>query len=364
MATTVVALLLWIAAAMRIWRAWQKRHAAGLRAIAIALVAIAVAATVNIPDVAKWVDNTSGWPNVADLIKQIAIVGAACGNQVMLLHLQTPPGENTPDAGRIRVRWTAAAAVAGLSLLLFLIGGRHHEAGALFARVYAGTPWLSESRLVVTIYAAVILSLVVRLCLKQWDRSALGRGVLLLASGASVMVIYCVARAIFLVGHRLGYAVPNAVFDFGTRCVQVGLPLVAIGTLLPAFETWLRARRDLAGLGPLWDHLAPTMPMVGGGEPPRHAELSLFADHRVVKVQDGLYLLAQLAGMPAGTGSLSRDRNPPDDAEAIALWLRIGTPGDVTLAMLATPVQHTDRSWCVLVARSFAQTAPRKVPVT
>lgn len=364
MAATVVAVLLWLAAGMRIWRSWQKRHADALRAIAIALVAIAVAATVNIPEVARWVDDTCGWPNAADLIKQIGIVVAACANQVMLLHLQTAPGEEPPAAGRIRARWAAAGAVSALSVMLFLIGGRHREVGTEFARVYAGTRWLSESRLVVTIYAAVILSLVVRLCFKQWDRSALGRGVLILAAGAAVMVIYCIARTIFLVGHRFGYAVPNSVFDFGTHCVQLGLPLVAIGTLLPAFETWLRARGDLARLAPLWNHLAPTLPMVAAGDTPRNAELSLVADHRVVQVQDGLYLLAQLAGLPAGSTPLARNRNPEVDARTIALWLRGGAPGDVTVEMLATPAQLTDRAWCVLVARSFAQTSPGEVSVT
>ena len=354
MTAVVVAVMLWAAAAMRTWRSVQKRHASGLRAIAVALIAIAVAATVNIPEVARWVDDVVGWPNIADLIKQIGIVVAACGNQVMLLHLQTAPGEMPPDAGRIRARWNGAAAVSVLSVALFLIGGRHHEAGAQFARVYAGTPWLSESRLVVTLYAAVILSLVVRLCIKQLDRSALGRGVLILAAGAGVMVIYCIARTIFLVGRRLGAAVPMSVFDLGTHLAQLGLPLVAIGTLLPAFETWLRARRDLKSLTPLWTHLAPTLPMVGGGEPPAHAELSLIADHRVVKVQDGLYLLAQLAGLPEGSGGLERNRDPRSDAAAVAGWLNGGPTTSVTVSMLATPAQLSDRAWCVLIARSFA----------
>lgn len=355
MAALLVAVMLWAAAGMRAWRSLQKRHAAGLRAIAIALIAIAVAATVNIPDVARWVDDTSGWPNIADLIKQIGIVVAACSNQVMLLHLQTASGEKPPDAGRIRARWNGAATVSVLSVVLFLLGGRHREAGAQFARVYAGTPWLSESRLVVTVYAAVILSLVVRLCLKQLDRSALGRGVLILAAGAGVMVTYCIARTIFLVGHRLGAAVPTSVFDLGTHLAQLGLPLVAIGTLLPAFETWLRARRDLDSLAPLWKHLAPTMTMVGAGELPRHAELSLIADHRVVKVQDGLYLLAQLAGLPEGSAGLARNRDAGSDAAAIADWLRGRSATGVSVAMLATPAQLNDRAWCVLIARDFAQ---------
>lgn len=364
MTAVLVAVMLWAAAVMRTWRSWQKRHAAGLQAIAIALIAIAVAATVNIPDVARGVDKALGWPNIADLIKQIGIVVAACGNQVMLLHLQTAPGTESPDAGRIRARWNGAAAVSVLSMVLFLLGGRHPEAGAQFARVYAGTPWLSESRLVVTVYAAVILSLVVRLCLKQLDRSALGRGVLILAAGAGVMVIYCIFRTVYLVGHRLGDAMPTSVFDLGTHLAQVGLPLVAIGTLLPAFETWLRARRDLDSLAPLWKHLAPTLPMVGGGEPPRHAELSLVADHRVVKVQDGLYLLAQLAGLPEGSPGLARNRDLGADATAIGAWLRGGSPSNVSVAMLATPAQLTDRSWCVLIARNFAQAEPGGVAVS
>jgi hypothetical protein len=211
------------------------------------------------------------------------------------------------------------------------------------------------------VYAAVILSLVVRLCLRQLDRSALGRGVLILAAGAGVMVVYCIARTVFLVGHRLGEPVPAWVFDVGTVLAGVGLPLVAIGTLLPAIETWLRARRDLMSLAPLWMHLAPTVPALGGGDPPGHAELSLVADHRVVKIQDGLYLLAQLADLPAGSDGLVRVRDAEADAAALAGWLRGGPTLDITVATLTTPAQLTDRAWCVLIARNFADASPATV---
>jgi hypothetical protein len=219
MDTIGVAVLLWLAAGIRIWRSAQKPHAAGLRALAIALVAIAIAATVNIQVVATWVDTTSRWPNIGDLVKQITIVIAACGNQVMLLHLQADSSGDTAGAyhdepaRRIRGHWAVAAGVSALSMMLFLIGGRYREVGTEFARIYAGTPWLSDSRVVVTVYAAVILCFVVRLCLKQVERSALGRGILLLAVGSAIVVIYCVARIVFLLGHRIGIAVPNSVFD-------------------------------------------------------------------------------------------------------------------------------------------------------
>jgi hypothetical protein len=367
MDTIGVAVLLWLAAGIRIWRSAQKPHAAGLRALAIALVAIAIAATVNIPVVATWVDTTSRWPNIGDLVKQITIVIAACGNQVMLLHLQADSSGDTAGtyhdepARRIRGHWAAAAAVSALSMMLFLIGGRYREVGTEFARIYAGTPWLSDSRVVVTVYAAVILCFVVRLCLKQVERSALGRGILLLAVGSAVVVIYCVARIVFLLGHRIGIAVPNSVFDFGTICIDIGLPLVALGTLVPAFEMWRRARRDLRGLSPLWEHLVPIMPVVGGGDPPRDAELSLVADHRVVKIQDGLYVLGQRSGLPDGT--VIENRLPRADAAALSAWLRGDPTSNATLAMLQTPSHLTDREWSVLIARTFADPPVTGAPV-
>ena len=143
MDTIGVAVLLWLAAGIRIWRSAQKPHAAGLRALAIALVAIAIAATVNIQVVATWVDTTSRWANIGDLVKQITIVVAACGNQVMLLHLQADSSGDTAGvyrdepARRIRGHWAVAAGVSALSMMLFLIGGRYREVGTEFARIYA-----------------------------------------------------------------------------------------------------------------------------------------------------------------------------------------------------------------------------------
>ena len=239
------ALLLWCAAGFRWWRLAQRPHAPALRAIAIALVAIAVAATVNVPSIARGLDRLVDWPNIADVIKQIGIVIAACGNQMMLLHLDrgTDMGPNAA-----RARWTLAGVVSLGSVALFLAAGRVQEAaGDHFAEAYAGTRWLAESRLLVTVYAGLMLGAVVVLCVRHATATALGRGVVVVGAGAAVMVVYCVLRVVYIGGHRLGYAVPASLYTAGTDLAKLGLPLVAIGTLAPAAEAWLRARRDLAG---------------------------------------------------------------------------------------------------------------------
>jgi len=360
MSLVFVALLMWLAAIVRVWRATQRPHAAGLRSIAIALVSIAIATTVNVPAVASWFDALVRWPNSADLVKQLTIVIAAAGNQIMLLHLRRDElGDSTESRpARTGIRWALATAICLASSACFFVGGRQAEA-AEFARTYAGTPWLSESRLIVTVYAAVILASVTRLCLQQWDRSVLGRGILLLASGAGVMVLYCIARIIFLVGHRLGYAVSGDLYELGTTISKIGLPLVAIGTLLPTVEAWWYARRDLKRLDPLWSALSDDLAKVQVGRPTRYEDLTLVVDHRVVMIQDALYVRAQMAGV--GESEEHVTSAAVDRAAAVATWIR-DKESPLSLADIRTPESFTERAWCLLVSSSLELQHPQVVP--
>ena len=91
------------------------------------------------------------------------------------------------------------------------------------------------------------------------------------------------------------------------------------------------------------------------------AELSLVADHRVVKIQDGLYVLGQRSGLPEGT--VNENRLPQADAAALSAWLRGDPTSNATLAMLQTPAHLTDREWSVLIAHTFADPAVTSAPV-
>ena len=148
--------LLWAAALVRLVRGRRRRHAGSLHAITVALFAIALAGTVDIPYISTLMDRMTRWTNTGPALKSVCIIVAAAANQVMLLHLVRGRSLRRRD---VKVRWWAAAAASALSLVLFAAAGRL-PVDDMFTRDLGVHPWAAASRLLVELYAAYVLSLV------------------------------------------------------------------------------------------------------------------------------------------------------------------------------------------------------------
>jgi hypothetical protein len=114
----LVAAVLWCTFLARFWR-WRQRHADRQSAAScLALGAVAVTITATSPSVADTLDRVL-WPNLAELVVSL---GIALGSWAMLSLVRAEP-DLPPSQGRRRAL-TGFLAIAGLTVLLFLLAGR------------------------------------------------------------------------------------------------------------------------------------------------------------------------------------------------------------------------------------------------
>lgn len=354
MVTTFAAVVLWTAALFRGWRSFQNPHSRSLRAIAVALTGIAISATVNVALVAREVDAWTGWPNVGELVKELGIVLSACATLVMFWHLTRGPSTEEGESWRrvTQVCWGVASMVGCVALILFVAGGRTAEANGInFNLINASRPWIAESSLLVTAYAVVILALVAWLCARQATTSPLGRGITVLAAACVVLVLYGVARMVYIGGHRYGLDVPLNVYTAGTYLSELGLPLLALGSLVAPGELYVRSRRELRRMARLWEWVTSKQPGSVTHEP-RWRELSHVVEHKATQIQDALYLTALSRGLGSGSPTPTDARVR---ARGVVSWL-LGddsTCDAVSLKWLSAPPEITSKEWVLLLAEEF-----------
>lgn len=215
-----------------------------------------------------------------------------------------------------------------------------------FTRDIGGHHWAAASRLVVELYAAYVLSKVALLCRRELNRSPLGRGLALLGAGAATLVVHAALRMAYIGGNALGLGVPVGVFRVGSVVAALGLGLVAIGTMATPVEQALRARLELRNLTPLWRDTTGSAPQsMSRNFVPGGAAASV--DHRVVQVQDAMYLMAVDRG---SDGAEIGDELPPSRAARISRWVSDESDQSVTPAHLAAPVGVSDRTWIQMIA--------------
>ena len=376
-----VTVVFWLAALVRAWR-WHQARAKGsnspaLRAIAIALLAIAVALTLDLPAVQRALAegplDTHTPDNLADLGKQLAIVSGAWACQSLLLHLTRGP-EATRDSERARAVLAAAVAIVSTAIYAVpLIAPRlGREPGSGIA-----VPFITESRLLVLLYAGTVLLFVMMLCWSHRASGSLGSGVWVMGAGCGVMVAYALARITYFSAAHYGHTLLPGVYRLGDVLQVVGLGLIAVGTLIPRLGRALanrRRRRAYTELEPLWQLVTSRVPGVVFTATPAHDVAAWQLDRRVIEIQDGLVIL-ESGLMPPPASS-----DQPDDADsatdnsagrsasrlAAALTNSPGTarvvvggdPASDPESRLITPPDGVDPvRWLVQVARALPQAA-------
>lgn len=298
-----VAAVFWLAAAIRAWRWRQYPDSPALRAVAIALLAIAIAATLDIPYVRDLFTGGQDDPsafNPGNMGKQIAIVVGAWACQSLLLHLTEGPAVT---AGSERRRALLALTVGTAAAVVYVVRGltstREPD-----PRTGLEQPWAVEARLIVFVYAGIVLALVARLCWQHRGRGSLARGVTVMGAGAGVMSVFAALRCVELAGGA--YAGTNVRGLSGSADVlqMVGLSLIAVGSLLPWLGARARGRRMQKAhddLAPLWEFVTARVPsVVFAAEEPEHRTIDWQLSRRVVEIQDGLVILAPQLRINAG----------------------------------------------------------------
>ncbi len=356
----IAAAVLWGAAIFRFIRVRQRPHSRSLRAMAFALLALALATTMTFPPAANVINWASHWSGMSGALKEIGIVAAAAAVELMVSFVRSGPALTRRAVG---VRCWAAAAVAVASLVLLIPAGPGVDFSAdRLSEITGAAPWIAESRLLASLYGMIVLTRVVVLCVLHRTFTALGRGVAALGLGAGVMVAYCVVRGYFLVSARYFTAPPNTIYHVGTMLASVGLALIAIGTVWAPIEQWIQFHRAWPRLRPLWLAFDGVGAM-SGRIPPTWSEAETKLDYRIVQIQDALYLLAIDLGVPSAGHNPDGVHKRADD---IAKWVAYGAP-EISMDALASPFATTDRNWVLTIAAAYRETlrvsgAPRREP--
>lgn len=321
----ITAMLVWIAAGARVGRVLVKPATTARVAIVVAVAAVAVAATLAIPEIAAAVDN--------------------------LLPNGLPPGPLS--AAAVTAAWivfaTATSVVASAAWpVVSRVNLRRIAAGIYGVGALAAVATLTWSTTFG--WAAVLLGclLVVLTGLRNLDWTTLGRGIAVYTTGTALVGLLAaveIRRAV--AGER---PTPPGEPAWGWQAWEIASLLVSLGAVWIVVELWVRARLLLRRTRVLHRVLVQRFPQVVAHQQPAWST-QLRASDQVTQIMDALYL-------QSGGGALAGSVNPPaaltDRAAAVAGWARDPHGGAALDARwLAPPAGVTPRGWVRAIARAY-----------
>jgi len=300
--TPVVPVVFW---AGGLARAPSAIHARARRPLCAALLAFAVALTVDVPAVYVRVDGWLGTPNVADLVEHVFGMLGVFAMLVTLSHLGMQSGAH---ARRTWTTWgwarLAVLAVAvGASVVLFFAARLPVET-VHFTEEYGHLPVIVAYWSITLAYfgvALIELAQMVATRSARASRPALRIGLRIVGVGVILGVVYSAIKLVELTVDEDSPASPirRGADRLDPIVLVTGAIVIGAGLLLPAADTtWhhigagMRDRAALLRLRPLWRDLTDAMPEVVLGRRP-----SLWADlcgrdcsfrlyRRVIEIRD------------------------------------------------------------------------------
>ena len=285
------------------------------RPLCVALLAFAVALTVDIPAIYVRVDGVLGRPNVADLIEHVSGMVGVCALLVTLSSL----GSRSSSASRRRTRAAGLGGAVGVSAGLFFAARLPVEA-THFTDRYGSLPVIAAYWSITLAYfgvALIDLAQVIATHGARARRRTLRVGLRLVGAGVVLGVLYSAIKLVELVVDEDSAAgdVRRAADRLNPIVLVTGAIVIGVGLLLPAADTtWrhagVRDRVALVRLRRLWLDLTEAMPEVVLGERPslwadvcgREASLRLY--RQVIEIRD--VALAAQAGEPVPALSAER----------------------------------------------------------
>lgn len=368
---------LWAAAIYRTWRLPKGPRSPQRVALWLAIVALAMAATVFYPTVYRALDRAVGVPNLAELVGHSLILIAAWQAHAILIFLIYP---------RLAARWRtwargALVAVTVTAMAVFFgLAPVDQEAPQTFTDVYAGAPYIVPYWVTFLVTVNLLLGDMVRLVARFANRSPnehLRLGLHLIAVGGSFAVAYWCYWSTYLMFRLSGLTVPIGVRTAGRVCMFAAIVFCVLGSTVPALGprmglptpyAWWASMREYRQLYPLWRALARAAPeIVLNRPPPLVMDVRFWLNRRIIEIEDGLRLYGRIppqAGSPGRQQSQydAANQDPSTEAELIRQAVTAGRPpatADLdTSADEAVPERissYADRlRWHLDVARAYA----------
>ncbi|WP_405167529.1 hypothetical protein OG203_22165 [Nocardia sp. NBC_01499] len=326
----LTALLVWMAAGARVGRVLVKPATTARVAIVVAVAAVALAATVAVPEIAVAIDNLlphgvhAGW--LSDGVVVSAWITFVTATSVVA-------SAAWPVVSRQNLRQVATAiysiglvAVAATIAWSFTFGWEVVALGAVFIVVTG---------------------------LRNLDWTTLGRGIAIYTTGSALVAVLAVLE----IRRAFGDAAPVAPGqpNWAWQAWEVAGLLIAFGAVWIVVELWVRARVLLRQIRLLHRIMVGRFPEVVAHDQ-TGTSTQLKASDQVAQIMDALYL-------QSGGGVVLASVAPPprsivERADTVAQWAR-NPLGDVTVdaRWIAPPEGISPRGWVQAIARAYDATS-------
>ncbi|WP_306358651.1 MULTISPECIES: hypothetical protein [unclassified Nocardia] len=354
MIATILAPLIWLAAATRLYRWWWTRSGV-LAAAALALSVVALHLTLNIPAVERLVQEIAPVTNFSTAIRMVLFnfMAAAVGGLVLAL---------TMRSAQHRVLWWArafvATAVVGavVALAIFLNATQQPQVagGFEFDQAYAHLPGYAEAGIAGAIFPALLCPVLSAMTARAADSTTLtGWSLALLATGLTAASVWAWIRLCYLLGARYAQWPPSPlVFDITRAVAGIGTFIVFLGMMLPMVAGWVHAQHIRYRIAPLHRMLLDRHP--GARRPSRTgATAPERAGDRVSEMLDALSVELAVAELPAAGSTAPADVIAGEVAEFL-----VGGTASAVLShesLRAATDQVTADQWAVLVSRAYQE---------
>jgi hypothetical protein len=250
------------------------------------------------------------------------------------------------------MQYCLGALIATLALALFLAGERQPEmAPREYLARNLGSANTALHWLVPLLYVLLALTLVSWVGMRLSNPSRRGRALFIFTVGSALIV----GASAFLLIRAVGSTPLVGVGTAATLLVSA-MAVVAVGSLLPAVEDWVGARRELHLIGPLRREMARRHRDIAIGVRPRGPLVFLVAE-QLSLISDALYLEA--TDMEATNPQAPEERpesgvTASEQALAVARWVHTDAatafPGR---GWLRQPTSCSDREWILEIARQY-----------
>lgn len=292
-----LAVVAWVAAVVRLSSALRKGAATPSRnAVTAALILLATTFTMSTPVVWGFADRITGIDNITALIAHLCVVGFSVTIQVLLLGWTNPAAVARRRSRRRIVSLFVVVTVLGV---LFTQLGPTETRTTDFVASYAHRPQLAAYLIIYVSAFAMGLIDIVRICwpyAEILDSGWLRRGLRTTAVGASVGLVYCVARLLDA-STTLGWSPPRwegiipISSSTGALLVVVGLTMPVWGPRVSRVRKMFRTLRRYQQLHPLWSALTDAVPGIKLPAGPEWWKPGDRLHRRVVEIYDAYLAL-------------------------------------------------------------------------
>jgi hypothetical protein len=259
-----------------------------------------------------------------------------------------------PEVTRRRavMQYCFGALIATVALAFFLAGERQPEmAPREYLARNLGSANTALHWLVPLLYVLLALTLVSWVGMRLSNPSRRGRALFIFTIGSALIV----GASAFLLIRAIGSTTLVGVGTAATLLVSA-MAVVAVGSLLPAVEDWVGARRELHLIGPLRREMARRHRDIGIGVRPRGPLVFRVAEQLSV-ISDALYLEATYLEAVHPQAPEERPEagvTASEQALAVARWIHADAaaafPGR---GWLRQPLSCSDRDWILEIARQY-----------